>query len=338
MSENPPEHFRQFCTAEVNDDGTVTVAVALRDKVTGEVYRFDKTVDPEPIARYIAHQFAMMNGDTSVAGIGSFLSKAKSAALKVASTKGIKEVWKAASPIMKELAKEVPGGSAAMALATKTADTVAAARKGSKSAIATLKNAAIKAANGNELAAEVMKTAKTLSTMMDVKEGKDSPELAHRLALVERALHPLIPNPTVPQSPYKVGAMMPLRDALKRAKSAKAAKQRFGMPKRNAERKFVAPKASVPPPVVKRMAMPAQPEPLPEEIDEELTDYAMEMAEEGYGEDEIAEEISGWRDWLYSRPFRTPAKAMLQGDFGASTTMRSLYANGLESVASLKRN
>ncbi len=344
-SETPPPSFRQYCNAELNEDGTLTVSCAIRDKHTGEMFRFEETVDPQPIAQLIAHNLIAMSGETSVAGLGSFLSKAKNAAVKVASNNGIKAVWKKVSPVVKELAKEVPGGGVAIALAAKTADTVAAARKGDKKALETLKNAAAKAVNGNELAAEVMKTAKTLSTMMDIKEGKDGTDLAKRLALIERTLSPLIPagNRPVPVSAFKVaGKMMPLHKAIAKKKaamrSARAARNGTAIqanrpaPIQASRVPFArAPmRQSVPIPVAKQFPIIA-PAPSPEAYADES--YYGDESYDDYGYDEYGEEVAG----LYHRPFRSPLAAAAQGSFGLSTTLRSLYSNGLETIAAMAK-
>lgn len=310
MTQNPPASFRQCCTCDVSD-GIVTVTCNLRDTRTGEVFSIEESVDTLPIAEEIA-------GALAIGGIGDYLSKAASAAKKVASSKAIKAVWSKASPIVKELAKEVPGGSAAMALAMKTADTVAAARKGDKAAIKALKNTALKAAQGHPLAKEVMKTAKVLGRMQSAKEGKDPTDLAKRMALIERTLNPLLGNP---QSGYKVGAVRPgyLTPKMQAKLKAKLDAKR----KRN--KPAIARKAAVPSPRIAPRS------------EEELYEMAEEMYQDGYASEEIQEEISGWREWMFHRPYRTAAAAALSGDIGASLTLRSLYTNGLQNIASLRR-
>lgn len=335
-------NLSDLCTTEIDENGVVTARCEITDSVSGQTFAFEESIDSNEIAGYIADRFAE---DPAIAGLGSWLSSAKNAAVKVAKSSAIKGVLKKAGPVVKALASEVPGGSTALALAMKTADTVNQARNGSKSALTALKNTAAKAVQGNPLAAEIMKTAKTLNSLQNIKEGKDTPDLAKRLALVERTLNPLLGNP---QSPYAVSgaahhpAMVRKAIAKKKAQMAKRGRK----PGRGhggviqANRAAPTPRGFAPPPVVKKLPMPA-PSPAPAapypETEEDLWQMEMEMEDQGYPAEEIVEEISGWREWLYSRPFRSPTSAALQGDLGAGIKLRKLYHDGLDTIASLRR-
>jgi hypothetical protein len=332
---NPPPSFRNYCSAELNEDGTITV----RCEVKGNCY--EHTVDPAPIAQYIAEQFASEQG-TDISGLGSYLSKAASAAKKVATSSAVKAVWAKASPAIKAAAASVPGGAATMAVATITYNTVAKARSGDPAAIASIKSAATKALNGNPLASEVMKTAKTFNAMLNVKEGKAPTDLAARLASVERVLNPLLRSPA---SNYTIGAVRNHRTQQSRfpnspfspfspmARGAQRSATRGG-----ARYQTMAQKA--PPPPVRKMSKAMVPLPVPAmpapQSAQEMEDYA---EDEGYEEDYAyqdgtEENVAGY---LYNRPYRSVAASMLDGSPGVGVALRSLYANGLDTIANMKR-
>ena len=281
--DNPPPSFYGCCCIEIDGDN-LTVSCKLRDPETGELYNLEKTYDLRPLTNYIARRIrahhASLHGDTEVAGLGSFLSKAKNAAKRIASSKGVKELWKKVKPLTQEFIKSaVPGGAATYALAEKTYNVVEKAAKGDKRALAELKSVATKAAAGNPLAREVMKTAKVLNNAQKLKNLKSLSPLGRQIATrATRGLTPLV---------------RPSADA----KDYETAIEQF-----------------------------------------ENIDYADEsaaaddiraMANEGA---DITDMVEGWKEWGFSRKFRSPLQSIADQSPGIGFTARSLYSDGLETM------
>jgi hypothetical protein len=352
-----PPAFRNCCRAEIicDDSGqecALSLSCQVRNRRTGQIINLQKSIDLRPLTEYIRDQLIAYHGD-QIAGLGDFLSKAADAAKRVAASKGIQDLYKkvkaVATPVAKAAIKELPGGEATMALATKTYDQVMKARGGDIKALADLKKVATKALSGNPLAAQIMSTAKKLSTAQDVKEGKDPADIAHRTARIEAVLNPLLPSQvrdhrtvTSGSTDYLIGLEYIIGRRARKAKrptprggmAAKALKAKpFHKRLTPAAKRIVAPPPAIANPMMAKLA----PHKVAEEIRETEEEIIDEMIDEGYGEEEIVEEISGWREWLYSRPFRSPAQAALQGDIGAGMRMRYLYNNGLNAILSKAR-
>ena len=346
-----PNPFRQACCVEI-DGQILTVSCDVKNHRTGDIHHIRKSFDLEPLTAYIYDQLVavhqQMHGEVDVSGLGSFLSRATDAAKRIASSKGIQSVYNkvksVAGPAIKSAIKDIPGGEATMALATKTYDQVMKARSGDKGALADLKKVASKALAGNQLASQIMDTAKKLSAVQNTKEGKDPTDLAWRTTRIEALLHPLLPANRGAKGGVSVSGayaydIIGARGA-KRPATRGGAIARAQLAARKKAAKKMARAAAPPPrvitPAVRRMVAPKPDDAYkaPKIVEEEIIE---EMEEEGYDEEQIEEEISGWREWLYTRPYRSPAAAALQGDIGAGMRLRYLYTNGMDAILNRAR-
>lgn len=406
-----PEAFRNHCTVDLEGDH-LTVSCCMRDRLTGEVHELVKEYDLAPLTQFLHNQFTAMHiaehGDTNVSGLASFLHKAKNAAVRIATSKAAKELYNAAnSDIGRAVISNLPGGAAALTAATITAKTVEKARKGNKKALDSLMKLSKKALAGDGLAHELMTTAKTMNAMLDVKEGKDSPDIAHRLANVEARLHPLYNQETrdhrisglsigdddeqfdpdefnITRDQVLIG--FSLKNALKKAgkytamaaaapvlaahyaayKGVNALRHKHAPSRSTARKRLTGRASSIAPPQASSMfhqdnapfdAMPPSPHDdgggmdapkgpnLGYQIDspeEMMANYTpegeggggMDMTEsdEQFAPDDMDMDVSGWKEWMYHTPYRSPVSALIDGDVGASTALRSLYTDGLNTL------
>lgn len=165
-------------------DGTVlSTTCTLRDKATGKTYRFERSVDLKPAADYLAAKFhewhlAQHGEDPTVSGWTDYVKKAYSSVAKVAKSKTVQSIYNQAKPFLKSAIKDIPGGETALEVADKAADVYVQAKKGSKQALAKVKQLKKMAEEGNAKAHYVVKVMQNVGHIINEKlAGNPNPVL-----------------------------------------------------------------------------------------------------------------------------------------------------------------
>jgi hypothetical protein len=314
MTETAIEEFSQSCAVQLSKgDGHTELKVwcTCKDPETGEPRTWSRVVHLDPLVKAVHDKLVayhtQLHGGVSVSGWGDLLNKAVGTARRVATSASVRSLYNEVSPF---LVATIPGGPAAMAVATKAHNVLVKAREGHPKALAAmsaLRNAALK---GNPSALATLKLMKNMNQLLDVKEAVKPPVEDVEVSgfgdeyIVSGAVDQLLRNPRV-RAQY---------NKLRRVSPALAAKYL----RKLADRRPVRPTRAAP----SRALSPAP---------EEGYDQAPEADEGGmYGEPEEfpSEEVSGW---LYNRPYRGTVDTLMssQKSPGVGLAARELYNRGL---------
>jgi len=180
-----PASFRALCQAYVTDDGVLVASVELRN---GK--RYEASIALAPLAERIKkmirrYHVEVLHGDMkedTIAGLGDWFKSATDAAIRVAHSKAIKQVYDQALKNRKEIlavSSMIPGYgpaiSAGLATGYKVHDAIVAAKGGDPKAYGQLQALSTMAKGGDPKAQQAWNSALAIKAAMDAKGDKQAP-------------------------------------------------------------------------------------------------------------------------------------------------------------------
>jgi len=185
MSQHVPASFRALCQAYVTDDGVLVASVELRN---GK--RYEASIALAPLAERIKgmirrYHSEVLHGDMreeTIAGLGDWFQTASDAAVRVAHSKAVKQIYQSHLKYRKEILAATamippPYGiaiSTGLAVGYKVHDKIVAAKKGDPQAIAALTALNAQAKSGDPKAQDAWNSALAIKAAMDAKEDKQA--------------------------------------------------------------------------------------------------------------------------------------------------------------------
>ena len=179
-----PASFRALCQAYVTDDGVLVASVELRN---GK--RYEASIALAPLAERIKkmirrYHVEVLHGDMkedTIAGLGDWFKSATDAAIRVAHSKAIKQVYDQALKNRKEIlavSSMIPGYgpaiSAGLATGYKVHDAIVAAKGGDPKAYGQLQALSTMAKGGDPKAQQAWNSALAIKAAMDAKGDKQA--------------------------------------------------------------------------------------------------------------------------------------------------------------------
>lgn len=313
----------------------------FRDADTGKIISLDKKIDLTPLAKKITralmkYHLKLHGTMPTVSGWTDFIKKGVRAAKKIAKSSAVKSLYKKAAPFIQKGISSLPGGTAALALATSAHNVLVAAKAGDPKALAKMEAVKKLACTGDARAKYVFQRMQLMNQTLEGREALTScggsdivgwnpfsaakkavKKVAKGVRKVAKTAQRVVPIRTL----AKVASYAGVPGA-----AAASALMNRGKGSSRPNRAIAAPSYMAPAPSYASAPQPGGYDGGggyggEEYCEEQYCKEPQYFCDEGGYYDE---EVGGW---IYNKPYRTPLQATLQPGLGMG--IRALYNKGM---------